>query len=825
MVFCSKCGSAITGSVDFCPGCGQPISSREEEIGQVKYVIREVEAREVFESNRGPIREYYLKRLQELESPKGFQESKKEPAPESVSAAKRSGALNWNFAWERNVRLILVLGVFTFILALAVFIHSQWIDLQSTIKVAILAFSGCTSFVLGMQVDKRWHLPATASALMALGSALLPITVFTAVYYDVVAMDWDSAGLAVGVAWFALNAYFSKSYKSELLAFGATIALAMVFVSSSSLLNLKLEKQVISINLLASLLILTWYYFLRRARVDRSWFALYARPLQWSAHLFIFFGILYLFWQMGGASNEVDLIGMGAFPAVIYMIGAIQLRSRFLWIVSVALQIQTLDSFNYMQRFDVIASNVSYGLLSLCYFYGAAWWEVRKRRIDRIVVRWGRFFGFYFLFFAMLNWLIDGQWYIKEYKVLLLPIIGALAALSYMRRRVTEIPSAFFIAFVFLFIYKALAILAMDPVWGWTIISLLTFGSSFLCYRYREGKHKYLAHAGGYGILAITTVYLFSFSHFNIAKLLAQGRIPLVLNDLIFAATFLQLARAFQQPFAYGAVLLFSYLALWLGTASLNLSIDILLPLNSGIILGAVLFYPLSKDDRWSIMKLIGSVAVVLVTFLTFGAGMGGFLLPQEKTLILTCGLISTLYFVSWTMTRLFTALVLSLFFGYLSYWLGLVLYDVSFTEAYSTPLGVVMIILAIERHFAGKDFHARFLLGIAILPLLLPSLMEVGGESGNLHALCGLLNCLLLVFSSMCIRIVFGVVLGFIGFILILLVKAFEYIHWSQISKAQWGMAIGAVLILIGILAEMYRKKVITFPTDKVLKWFKNWH
>ncbi len=131
------------------------------------------------------------------------------------------------FAWrdlftERNIRWILNLGIFTFSVALALFIHSQWTGMAPVVKSGILVLSTGAAIGLG-HVLRRTLLRETGMALIVLGAIALPIDVLGAVQFKLIPAS-PLVGFFSSAACVGLYVLLARVYRSPVFPWLAVAA-------------------------------------------------------------------------------------------------------------------------------------------------------------------------------------------------------------------------------------------------------------------------------------------------------------------------------------------------------------------------------------------------------------------------------------------------------------------------------------------------------------------------------------------------------------------------------------------------------------------------
>lgn len=167
-----------------------------------------------------------------------------------------------------------------------------------------------------------------------------------------------------------------------------------------------------------------------------------------------------------------------------------------------------------------------------------------------------------------------------------------------------------------------------------------------------------------------------------------------------------------------------------------------------------------------------------------------------------------------------------ALLFGY---YIELVGYNVTAWEAYTLPLALPMAFAAWRRSVKGeREFvtMAAFAVWLGILPSFLQGLPET--PAGGVHAFYTLGLCVCMLVYSMVLRHRQGLFTSGGLMVMMVLIKAAQFIQIQNLSRAQWGMLIGGILMALGVAAELRRKRIfesrLARAKSSYNEFFRDW-
>lgn len=171
------------------------------------------------------------------------------PAPESVYATPKESQPAYNrieekqpsaFLSERNIKLMLYIGVALFALGASIFVKNNWDLIPGTVKFASLLFVTIATYLAGFFLIKANKIPRTATTLIFLGSLLIPYNFYAVNNFALLGFttDWRHIWLLSSIVCLPLYIFNCRFLQSRVFFYASLGAYSLIVYLISSLLQI-----------------------------------------------------------------------------------------------------------------------------------------------------------------------------------------------------------------------------------------------------------------------------------------------------------------------------------------------------------------------------------------------------------------------------------------------------------------------------------------------------------------------------------------------------------------------------------------------------------
>lgn len=152
------------------------------------------------------------------------------------STEKQSSA----FLSERNIKLLLYIGVSLFALGASIFVRNTWDIIPDILKFASLLFITLGVYLTGFFLIKNNKILRTATGLVFLGSLLIPLNFFAANNFALLGFrtDWRQVGLVSSMVCLPLYIFNCRLLLSRAFFYGSLAAYSCIILFGSSLFGM-----------------------------------------------------------------------------------------------------------------------------------------------------------------------------------------------------------------------------------------------------------------------------------------------------------------------------------------------------------------------------------------------------------------------------------------------------------------------------------------------------------------------------------------------------------------------------------------------------------
>jgi len=165
-----------------------------------------------------------------------------------------------------------------------------------------------------------------------------------------------------------------------------------------------------------------------------------------------------------------------------------------------------------------------------------------------------------------------------------------------------------------------------------------------------------------------------------------------------------------------------------------------------------------------------------------------------------------------------------------IAYYIELRYFEVEMLEWYTSAPGLILATAALLVDRNQESTRAHVAIYWAAILLIAPSLLTALPATvvANTHALWGILLSVGVLLLGLHLRNKKAFFMATSSIVIIVLVKASQFLHLGNLSKGQWGMLIGMGLLVAGALAELARKRMFDAQLEKSKhaynQFFKDW-
>ncbi|MBI5555592.1 MAG: DUF2157 domain-containing protein [Elusimicrobia bacterium] len=171
------------------------------------------------------------------------------PIPEPIYTAPKKIQPAYNraeekhssaFLSERNIKLMLNIGVALFALGASIFVKNNWDLIPGTLKLASLLFVTIATYLAGFFLVKKKKIPKTATTLMFLGSLLIPYNFYAVNNFSLLGftIDWRQIWLLSSIVCLPLYIFNCRFLESRVFYYASLGAYTLIVYFSSSLLQI-----------------------------------------------------------------------------------------------------------------------------------------------------------------------------------------------------------------------------------------------------------------------------------------------------------------------------------------------------------------------------------------------------------------------------------------------------------------------------------------------------------------------------------------------------------------------------------------------------------
>lgn len=141
------------------------------------------------------------------------------------------------FLSEHNIKLMLYIGVALFVLGASIFVRNNWDIIPGTLKFASLLFVTVATYLTGFFLTKNNKIPKTATALIFLGSVLIPYNFFAVNNFTLLGFktDWRQVWLLSSIVCLPLYIFNCRLLSSRAFFYGSLVAYGSIIHFGSRL--------------------------------------------------------------------------------------------------------------------------------------------------------------------------------------------------------------------------------------------------------------------------------------------------------------------------------------------------------------------------------------------------------------------------------------------------------------------------------------------------------------------------------------------------------------------------------------------------------------